>query len=77
MTLMIVLAVEEPFEAGPAALFLIVALGIGILLLVRSMLKHLRRVPASFDDPEPPAQTGGTSTAAPRPPDDRQVPPAN
>lgn len=48
-----VLAVEEPYEAGPTALFVIALLGIGIFLLARSMLKHLRRVPASFDPPEP------------------------
>jgi hypothetical protein len=45
------LAVEEAFEAGPTALLVIVLLGLGIVLLARSMLKHLRRVPASFDPP--------------------------
>jgi len=46
------LAAEEPFEAGPTALLVVVLLGIGIVILTRSMLKHLRRVPASFDPPE-------------------------
>ncbi len=46
------LAAEEPYEAGPTALFVIVLLAIGIFFLARSMLKHLKRVPASFDPPE-------------------------
>jgi len=28
------------------------------VFLVRSMRKHLRRIPASFDDPEPTGDTG-------------------
>jgi hypothetical protein len=52
-----VLAVEEPYEAGPTGLLVIVLLGIGIFLLGRSMIKHIRRVPPSFDDDEYPPDT--------------------
>lgn len=55
-----VLAVEEQQlpedvgKAGPIGLALIVALLIATLLLVRSMGRHLKRVPPSFDpDDEP------------------------
>ena len=38
-------------KASPVALVVIVLLGIATVFLIRSMTKHLRRVPASFDDP--------------------------
>jgi hypothetical protein len=38
-------------KASPVALVVIVLLGIATVLLIRSMTKHLRRVPASFDEP--------------------------
>lgn len=69
-----VLAVKEPFEAGPTALLIIALLGIGIILLTRSMLKHLRRVPASFDDDDdddPPPQDGPPDSEATGPDQDR------
>ncbi len=47
-----VLAAEEAYEAGPTGLLVIVLLAIGIFLLGRSMIKHVRRVPLSFDPPE-------------------------
>ncbi|MBA2552166.1 MAG: hypothetical protein H0V10_00415 [Geodermatophilaceae bacterium] len=63
------LAVEEPYEAGPTALFVIVLLAIGIFFLARSMLKHLKRVPASFDPPD--AQSTDPSGPEPAPDGDR------
>jgi hypothetical protein len=42
-------------KAGPLALLVVALLGIATVLLVRSMSKHLRRVPESFDPPAPPA----------------------
>ena len=42
---------EEFGKASPVGLVVIVLLGIATILLIRSMTKHLRRVPASFDDP--------------------------
>jgi hypothetical protein len=43
---------EEFGKSSPMALLLIVLLGLAVVLLIRSMTKHLKRVPASFD-PEP------------------------
>jgi hypothetical protein len=56
-----VLAAAEPeqAEAGPTALLVVVLLGIGIAFLARSMIKHLRRVPATFDPPEEPTDEPG------------------
>lgn len=63
-----VLAAEpEQAEAGPTALLVVVLLAIGIAFLARSMVKHLRRVPPSFDPPpdnpppyDPPLEGRGT-----------------
>ena len=44
---------EDVGKAGPLGLLLIVLLGIAILLLVKSMSRHLKRIPRSFDDDEP------------------------
>jgi hypothetical protein len=53
-------------RAGPMALLVISLLAIAAFFLVRSMLRHLRRVPPSFDRPDEP----------PRPPDDRDPGPS-
>jgi hypothetical protein len=42
---------EDIGKAGPLGLLLIVVLFIAVILLVRSMSKHLKRIPASFDPP--------------------------
>ena len=52
-------------KASPVALVVIILLGIATVFLVRSMTKHLRRVPASFDAPDAP----------PPPPKDGEAPP--
>ena len=46
---------EDVGKAGPLGLLLIVLLLIAVVLLVRSMSTHLKRIPASFDpaDREP------------------------
>jgi hypothetical protein len=63
---------EDIGKAGPLGLLLIVVLMIAVVLLVRSMSRHLKRVPRSFDPadqvpdtpaelidpPEPPAEPG-------------------
>lgn len=36
-------------EASPIALVIVVLLGLALVVLVRSMSKHLKRVPASFE----------------------------
>jgi ABC-type sugar transport system permease subunit len=38
-------------EASPIALVIVILLGIALIFLVRSMTKHLRKVPASFEEP--------------------------
>src|SRR4051795_773517 len=45
---------EDIGKAGPLGLLLIVLLLIAVVLLVRSMSRHLKRVPASFDPPAEP-----------------------
>ncbi|MEP6697548.1 MAG: hypothetical protein ABJA34_11820 [Pseudonocardiales bacterium] len=51
-------AKEAPAQAGPLGLFVILLLGVALFLLIRSMNRHLRKVPPSFDPPPP----AGTST---------------
>jgi hypothetical protein len=41
-------------QAGPLGLLIIVLLGIAVVFLGRSMSKHLRRVPSSFDASDAP-----------------------
>lgn len=59
-------AQDQPGQAGPLGLFIILALGAVTVLLVRSMGRHLRRIPPSF---EPPAAPTGPAQQ-PVPPDD-------
>jgi hypothetical protein len=44
-------------EASPLGLVVIILLGIALVFLIRSMTKHLRRVPASFEPPEKDAES--------------------
>ncbi|MGB9376581.1 MAG: hypothetical protein WCB04_03615 [Mycobacteriales bacterium] len=60
-------APDQPAQAGPLGLFVILALGVVTVFLIRSMGRHLKRVPPSFDPPAgPPAQA--------EPPDDEPGP---
>ena len=43
---------EEFGKASPIGLFLILALLIAVVLLIRSMNRRLRNLPESFDDPD-------------------------
>jgi len=45
---------EEFGKTSPIALVVILLLALATALLIRSMTKHLRKVPASFDPPEAP-----------------------
>jgi hypothetical protein len=59
VTGLLLAAAAEDREASPIALVVILFLAVALVLLIRSMNKHLRRVPASFDGPEtaaPPAE---------------------
>jgi hypothetical protein len=56
-------------KAGPIGLLVVVLLGVATYFLIRSMLRHLRKVPASFDPVEEPNDAGtagqrGTATTA-------------
>ncbi|HEY0639053.1 MAG TPA: hypothetical protein VGD67_15490 [Pseudonocardiaceae bacterium] len=44
---------EDFGKSSPVGLVVLIAFVIAVVLLVRSMNKHLRRVPESFDPPEP------------------------
>ena len=44
-------------EASPLGLLVVILLGIAVIFLIRSMTKHLKRVPASFDPPEEKRET--------------------
>jgi hypothetical protein len=48
-------------KSSPIALVVIVLLGLATVVLIRSMTKHLRRVPVSFDKPD--EDTEGTGPA--------------
>src|SRR5689334_22656867 len=57
---------EEFGKTSPIALVVIIVLGLATALLIRSMTKHLRKVPASFDPPEGtegPTDAGAASRA--------------
>ncbi len=41
-------------QAGPLALLVILLLGVATALLIRSMNRHLRKVPPTFDPPAEP-----------------------
>ncbi len=53
-------APEDVGTSGPLGLLLTVVLLIAVFLLVRSMTKHLKRVPASFDPADPARQVPDT-----------------
>lgn len=55
-------------KASPVALVVILLLGVATLLLIRSMTKHLKKVPASFDPPESESGPTDGETAGPRQP---------
>jgi len=62
---------DEFGKASPVGLVVIVLLFLATILLIRSMNKHLRKVPASFDKsaeaPEPPEAGTGTDEVAATP----------
>ncbi len=49
---------EDFGKSSPVGLIVLIVFFIAVFFLIRSMNKHLKRVPASFDKPdaEPPAQ---------------------
>jgi len=55
-------ATDQPGQAGPLGLFVILLLAVATVLLIRSMSRHLRRLPASFDVTGPTGPTGPSET---------------
>ena len=67
---------EEFGKTSPIALVVILLLGLATALLIRSMTKHLRKVPASFDPPEESGESGdGRSDDGPGPDADGRAAP--
>jgi hypothetical protein len=56
-------------EASPIALVVTILLGISLVFLLRSMTKHLRRVPASFDTPDERSDGSSRPTESEAPPE--------
>jgi hypothetical protein len=52
-------AAESSNLAGPMGLVLIVLLGVALAFLARSMIRHLNRVPRSFDETDGTSDRGG------------------
>lgn len=50
-------------KASPIGLLVVVLLLIGVFLLMRSMNRHLKKVPTTFDAPAEPASDGGPGGA--------------
>lgn len=55
-------------QAGPLGLLVIVLLGIGLWLLIRSMNRHLRKIPTSFDPAAVERRRRGEPDPPPAPP---------
>jgi hypothetical protein len=69
----------ESAKAGPLGLLVILLLGVATYLLIRSMNRHLRKVPLSFDPPPggPDERRGPDERCGPderRDPNDRRDP---
>ena len=67
-TMMVVAQTTDPGGQGedfgkstPVGFILLIVFFIAVAFLIRSMTKHLRRVPASFDPPESAADSPETS----------------
>ena len=62
-------------KASPFGLLVVVLLLIGTFLLVRSMNKHLRKLPESFEPGTDPEQADGGTPAPHEAPGDPDAPP--
>ena len=72
MTSHLLAAAAENREASPIALVVILFLAVALVLLIRSMNKHLRKVPPSFEGrpPGPPERPTSVPERADAPRDD-------
>ena len=55
---------EDFGKSSPVGFLVLILFLIAVAFLVRSMTKHLKRVPASFDNDEPPASEKNTEKPA-------------
>ena len=60
---------EEFGKASPVGLVVLIVFFVAVFFLVRSMNKHLRRVPESFDDPAPTSADPAAASADEKPKD--------
>ena len=58
---------QEFGSSDPVALILIIALFVAVAFLIRSMSKHLKKVPASFDTDESTAEAAPADGTEPAP----------
>lgn len=63
---------EEFGKSSPIALVVILLLGLAVVLLVRSMNKHLRKVPESFEEPDDQPGPGRKATGKAGPGEDAE-----
>ena len=49
------LAAAPSGTAGPLGLLVVLLIGIAMVLLIRNMNARLRRLPPTFEEPDPPA----------------------
>lgn len=71
---MIVILADEGGKGSPVGLFVILSLCVATYFLVRSMSKHMRKVPESFETPVAPGAAGAGGAAGAAAP---VVPPAD
>jgi hypothetical protein len=64
-------------KASPIGLLIVVLLLIGTILLVRSMNRHLRKLPESFDGDNPDQAAGDGTVESAAPADDESKGPTN
>ncbi|WP_243753899.1 hypothetical protein [Labedaea rhizosphaerae] len=48
---------EDFGKSSPLGFLVLIVFLIAVVFLARSMTKHLKRVPASFDEPDAPSET--------------------
>ena len=68
---------QEFGSASPIALVVLIALLIAVAFLIRSMSRHLKKVPATFDPDELEALDKANAPAEPNDPADDALDPAN
>lgn len=73
MSPLLLLAAPAPEnrEASPIALVVVLILLVALIFLIRSMNRHLRKIPATFTEPEPPVAAPVEHESGSRPESDR------